>query len=143
MNCRQRRININHANIVSHGDLANYYQLENMNVNFLKIKDDEFSLIIKYKKPYLILPLNIPIELNHLVYSYLFFKIQFNIQVTFPEDYPFKSPIFTLADIKYKHLFPMYNKIIMQHTYTYINDWTPLITVEMQMLDLISVLNTF
>ena len=142
MTHRLRRIQRNYDTILSHGDLSTYYQLNTFKVEFTQVKDDEFLLVIKYNQPIYVLPLNLPIELNQCVYSYLYMTLQFTIRLTFPADYPYKAPMFSLSEIK-NQAFLKYNTIINNHSYMYKHGWTPLITIEMQLLDLISVLNTF
>ena len=84
-------------NAVGSESITNYFNLPlELNVTVTRISSDIFMVLVVYEnKPPLISQFNLPLELHDYIKSFLHKKYIINTQVRYPEQYPWRSPIWT------------------------------------------------
>jgi len=84
-------------NVIGDQPIANYYGLSNeISVTVSRISLDCFMVLVNYEnKPPLISQLELPLELHYYIKSFLHKKNVINSQIRYPDQYPWRSPIWT------------------------------------------------
>jgi hypothetical protein len=86
-------------------------------------------------KPYYY-KMDLPFELNCIVLSYLYEYSNAIFHIHFPRDYPFKPTRWELVDLK-SNIDTTYVKAVIWQNQSYLNSWSPAITLEKDILYMI------
>lgn len=135
-----RRIN-DMENILKNESLENYFQLSkefNLKV-FPIIERKEIILIILYSSNDVLFQINeLPFYINSLIHSYLYTKIKININLSFPSNYPFTAPLWSLESVKHNiqsmEIFDYIENLINIHNESYKKEWSPAFRIETDIL---------
>jgi hypothetical protein len=84
--------------------------------------------------------LELPIEINCIVLSYLHQTTFGEYQIIVPDDYPFKPPFWILINTNDQNEKSKYKKAEMIHNTQYRNSWEPSISFEKDILYMIEIL---
>ena len=123
--------------------LENYFGIsQNFKLLIQSSNENEIKLTIIYFSQNKFLKIkNLPFEINCVIHSYLYNKMELNILMTYPFDYPFKSPQWSLLEVNHNFttildIEKYYNYIILLHNLKYnIKNWSPAITISNDILD--------
>ena len=91
----------------------------------------------------------LPLDVNRFIASfYNEDNISINIEILFPNNYPFHPPVWKLVNVKsnmsvYLNLNDYYDNIINNHNQCYKRDWSPAIDIEKDLLYFIQKINHF
>jgi len=91
----------------------------------------------------------LPSDISHIISEYLPEYISICVEITFPPDYPFKPPIYTLLSTKsnlvnfYLSIDRYYDSIVEKHNLQYKREWSPAIDIEKDILYFICRINHF
>ena len=91
----------------------------------------------------------LPLELSNLISEYLPEYITICVEITFPSDYPFQPPIYTLLSTTYNitnlpiSIDTYYTRIVENHNLQYKREWSPAIDIEKDILYFICRINHF
>jgi hypothetical protein len=88
----------------------------------------------------------LPSDISNLISEYLPEYISICVEITFPYDYPFKPPIYTLVSTKSNLPIPIdsyYANIVDNHNLQYKREWTPAMDIEKDILYFICRINHF
>ena len=113
--------------------IADYFQITHSQYDLKKIDDQTFEFKISYE----LLPqcaLDLPIELSMKIAGYLYEYTRIYYQIRIPNDYPFKPPKWVMLTITPPEL---YNNALCVLNYRYDKDWSPAITLEKDILNMI------
>jgi hypothetical protein len=80
--------------------------------------------------------LDLPFELNCLILSYLCEYSKATFHIIFTNDYPFKPTKCELIDVK-ENIVTTYKKAVIWQNQSYLNSWSPSITLEKDILYMI------
>jgi len=80
--------------------------------------------------------MGLPFELNCLILSYLTEYSIATFHITYPRDYPFKPTKWELIDLR-SNIPTTYKKAAMWQNQSYVNSWSPSITLEKDILYMI------
>ena len=106
--------------------IEGHFQIEGYKFGVSRIDDTTFRFNLSTFAP--TLDVELPEELKEHIQSYLIEKA--SIEIKYPRDYPFKCPHFSLVSGKE-------NPGILVLNYAYDRDWSPAITFEKDILNLI------
>lgn len=140
MNARQLRLHKMKQNFTENLNglsIAEYFQIPNIKI-ILTDNDEIYTCKFHYEKTNFTC-LNLPFEINCIVLSYLYEHYLVNFSITIPPDYPFKHPTWNIESginipINYKHA------VIFQNS-RYKYSWSPSITLEKDILNMIEATN--
>ncbi len=110
---------------------------------------DKLTLHIKVVKKHYHNFKYLPSDINNLISEYLPEYIYICVEITFPPDYPFKPPIYTLLSTKYNivnyiiSIDSYYASIVDNHNLQYKREWTPAMDIEKDVLSFICRINHF
>lgn len=113
--------------------IADYFQITHSQYDLKKIDDQTFEFKISYE----LFPryvLDLPIELSMKIAGYLYEYTRIYYQIRIPNDYPFKPPKWVMLTITPPEL---YNNALCVLNYRYDKDWSPAITLEKDILNMI------
>jgi hypothetical protein len=91
----------------------------------------------------------LPSDISNIISEYLQEYIYICVEITFPSDYPFKPPMYTLLSTKYNIVkFPIsidryYATIVDNHNLQYKREWTPAMDIDKDILYFICRINHF
>ena len=108
--------------------IEDHFQIQGYTFDVIRLGDTTFQFQSKVKVP--TLELDLPIDMLRHIEEYLTDVAQ--IQIQYPPDYPFKCPKFSLISGKQK-----YDVGLSVLNYGYDRDWSPSITFEKDILNLI------
>jgi hypothetical protein len=114
-----------------------------------KIDVNKLALYIKVVKNYYYDFKDLPSDISNLISDYLPEYLYICVEITYPSDYPFKPPIYTLLSTKYNlvHLpisiHSYYDTIVNNHNLQYNHEWSPAIDIEKDILYFICRINHF
>jgi ubiquitin-protein ligase len=113
--------------------IADYFQIDHSKYDLKKMEDQLFEFKVSYE----LFPqcaLDLPIELSMKIAGYLYEHIEVYYHIRIPNDYPFKPPVWTMQTI----LAPkIYNDAVQVLNHRYDNSWSPAITMEKDVLNMI------
>jgi len=113
--------------------IADYFQINHTKYELTRINEQSFEFKLSYE----VLPryaVDLPIELSIKIAGYLYEYTQIYYKIQFPEDYPFKPPKWIMQTI----LPPkVYIDALHILNYRYSKDWSPAITMEKDVLNMI------
>jgi hypothetical protein len=138
--------------------IAEYFQIipatGSLQFNIDFTKDGRYKFSITYKTKYF--PkydfVNLPVELNDIIHSYLEDYIVLEFMVDLRYDFPFSRPVWSLmkVDDSYNNrvpicLFEYYKHIVKLHNKMYIikNNWSPSMGIKSDILKFICRINHF
>ena len=113
--------------------IAEYFQITHSKYDLKKVDDQTFEFKISYE----LLPrcaLDLPIELSMKIAGYLYEYTTIDYQIRIPNDYPFKPPEWIMLTITAPQL---YKDALSVLNYRYYQDWSPAITMEKDVLNMI------
>lgn len=113
--------------------IAEYFQINHSKYDLTKVDDQTFAFKISYE----IIPqcaLDLPIDLSIKIASYLYEHTTIDYQIQIPSDYPFKPPVWIMQTITPPQL---YTDALCVLNYRYYQDWSPAITIEKDILNMI------
>jgi len=113
--------------------IAEYFQITHSQYDLKKVNDQTFEFKISYE----LLPrcaLDLPIELSMKIAGYLYEYTAIYYQIRIPNDYPFKPPEWIMLTIEPPQL---YKDALCVLNYRYDKDWSPAITIEKDILNMI------
>ena len=113
--------------------IAEYFQITHSQYDLKKVDDQTFEFKISYE----LLPqcaLDLPIELSIKIAGYLYEHTTIYYQIRIPNDYPFKPPEWIMLTIAPPQL---YKDALSVLNYRYYHDWSPAITMEKDVLNMI------
>ena len=113
--------------------IAEYFQITHSKYDLKKIDDQTFDFTNSYE----LLPryaLDLPIELSIKIAGYLYEHTTIYYQIRIPNDYPFKPPEWIMLTISPPQL---YKDALSVLNYRYYQDWSPAITIEKDVLNMI------
>ena len=113
--------------------IAEYFQITHSKYDLKKVNDQTFEFKISYE----LLPrcaLDLPIELSIKIAGYLYEHTTIYYQIRIPNDYPFKPPEWIMLTIAPPQL---YNDALCVLNHRYNKDWSPAITIEKDVLNMI------
>ena len=90
---------------------------------------------------------SLPVEINNIIYKFLTDYINITTIIKFPNSYPYVQPKWSLYNIKHNiHSPPIdirhyYSYILHRHNKEYKNDWTPAVSLESDILNLLQKIN--
>ena len=90
----------------------------------------------------------LPSDISNFISEYLPEYIYICVEITFPSEYPFKPPIYTLLSTKYNIKLPIsidryYATIVDNHNLQYKREWTAAMDIEKDILYFICRINHF
>jgi hypothetical protein len=113
--------------------IAEYFQITHSKYNLKKIDNQTFEFKISYE----VFPrcaLELPIELSMKIIGYLYEHTVIYYHIQIPSDYPFKAPEWVMQSITPPQI---YDDAVHILNYRYKNSWSPAITVEKDVLNMI------
>lgn len=113
--------------------IADYFQIDHSRYDLKKIEDQLFEFKVSYE----LFPkcaLDLPIELSMKIAGYLYEHIEVYYHIRIPNDYPFKPPEWTMQSIIAPKI---YNDAVHVLNHRYDNSWSPAITMEKDVLNMI------
>ena len=113
--------------------IADNFQIDHSKYDLKQIDLNTFEFKISYE----VFPryaLNLPIELSMKIVGYLYEHTEIYYQIRIPNDYPFKPPSWVMQTITPPQL---YNDALSVLNYRYDKDWSPAITIEKDILNMI------
>jgi ubiquitin-protein ligase len=117
-----------------HGQsIADYFQINHSKYDLKRIDEQTFEFKVSYEN----IPryaLELPIELSIKIAGYLYEYTEIYYQIRMPNDYPFKPPKWVMQTITPPQL---YTKALCVLNYRYDKDWSPAITIEKDVLNMI------
>lgn len=113
--------------------IAEYFQIDHSKYDLKRIDDQTFEFKISFEvfRPY---ALDLPIELSMKIAGYLYEYTRIYYQIQIPNDYPFKPPRWIMQTISPPKL---YDDAVHVLNYRYSKDWSPAITMEKDVLNMI------
>ena len=105
----------------------------------LDTNDEIYKCTFYHFKPYyykLNPSMDLPFELNCLILSYLCEYSKAIFHITYPRDYPFKPTKWELIELR-ANIPTTYKKAVMWQNQSYVNSWSPSITLEKDILYMI------
>lgn len=153
-NCRNNRIqNFNDkfklsSSLEENWNLKNYFS-EKIYFDFT-IKENYIYFNFNFKKKNQFYDFSqLPIDVSRYIYQ--FYNSDFitiKIKIHFPDDYPFKAPIWYLLNVEHNLELPIclsryYTNIIDNHNNLYKRDWSPAIDIDKDLLDFLQKINHF
>jgi len=121
--------------------IAEYFQLPNINITLSQPDERTFIYTFKYsninsfKFRY-----DLPLELNSMILTYLYEYSIIEYKMYIPDDYPFKPPIWSCENIitnKYNSIQSNHLFAVIFQNYRYSMDWSPMISIEKDILNMI------
>ena len=90
----------------------------------------------------------LPFEINCLIHSYLYNKIEIHILIAYPNNYPFVPPIWSFIHVNHNlktllDLHEYYKYLIDGHNRKHEKDWSPIIRPCQNILEFIKQINHF
>jgi ubiquitin-protein ligase len=113
--------------------IADYFQIDHTKYELKRIDDQTFEFKLSYE----VFPryaVDLPIELSMKIAGYLYEYTQIYYQIRIPNDYPFKPPLWVMQTITPPEL---YNDAVHVLNYRYDTSWSPAITMEKDILNMI------
>lgn len=88
----------------------------------------------------------LPFEISCIIHSYLYNKMEINILITYPLEYPFVRPIWSLINVKHNfktllNLNKYYKYLIDKHNHKHLQYWSPAISIDRNILEFIQQIN--
>jgi len=125
------------------------YSSEKLNFDFT-IKENYIYFNFNFQKKYPFYDFSqLPLDINRYIYSYYHADfITIKTKIHFPNEYPFKAPIWYLLKVEHNLELPIclswyYTNIIDNHNNIYKRDWTPAIDIEKDLLDFLQKISHF
>ena len=137
---RQRRINLmkeSFKELLDGKPIGEYFGVP-LKIT-LDTSEETFICTFTHFKPYyykLEPSMGLPFELNCLILSYLAEYSKATFEIHFPNDYPFKPTKWELIELN-TNIPTSYKKAVMWQNQSYINSWSPSITLEKDILYMI------
>lgn len=136
-------------NILTNGPLEKYYNLPDnfkIKTNCSEQANNIILSILYYSYPEFSKIKELPFEISCIIHSYLYNKIEINILIIYPLEYPFVSPIWTLINVKHNfktllNLNKYYKYLIDTHNHKHLKYWSPAITIASNILEFIQQIN--
>jgi hypothetical protein len=117
-----------------HGQsIADYFQIDHSKYELSRVDPNTFEFKVSYE----VFPsyaLDLPIELSMKIVGYLYERTEIQYQIRIPNDYPFKPPKWVMQTITPPQL---YTNALCVLNYRYDKDWSPAITIEKDVLNMI------
>jgi len=149
-------MSLNHAfqrfqKLLANGPLEKYYNLS----NHLKIKtccspeENNVIITIYYCSPEEFSKIKeLPFEINCIIHSYLYNKIEIKILIIYPLEYPFCSPMWCLISTKHNikttlNINRYYKYLIQKHNHKYKKYGSHAIGIDKDILEFIQQINHF
>jgi len=134
--------------------LEQYYGIQNNNNTQLKIKHvrkepNKIELNIQFEKYQHYDFIHLPEEINNLISEYCTTIIYIRLEIFFPDNYPFMQPNYSFVKVKHNISNPpinieeYYKYIIDNHNKQYEINWSPAITIGVDILYFIQRINHF
>jgi len=123
-----KRLNSLYEQFQTIPSIETHFQIQGYTFEVNRLSDTIFHFHSKVKVP--TLNLELPDDILRQIEEYLTDVAQ--IQIQYPQDYPFKCPKFSLVSGK-----PTYDVGLSILNYGYDRDWSPAITFEKDILNLI------
>jgi len=113
--------------------IADYFQIDHSEYMLSRIDENtfEFKVIHEVFPRY---SLDLPVELSMKIIGYLYEYTEIYYNIKIPADYPFKPPTWLMQTITPPKL---YQDAVYILNYRYDNDWSPAITIEKDILNMI------
>jgi hypothetical protein len=117
-----------------HGQsIADYFQIDHSKYELSRVDPNTFEFKVSYE----VFPryaLDLPIELSMKIVGYLYEQTEIHYHIRIPNDYPFKPPKWIMQTITPPQL---YEDALCVLNYRYDKDWSPAITIEKDVLNMI------
>jgi len=113
--------------------IADYFQIDHSKYDLKKIEDQLYEFKVSYE----LFPrcaLDLPIELSMKIAGYLYEYRSIYFHIRIPNDYPFKPPEWIMLSITAPQI---YNDAVQILNHRYDNSWSPAITMEKDVLNMI------
>lgn len=145
LNCALRNL----QKILDNGPLEKYYNLpDNFKIK-TKYSEQENNMILSilyYSYPEFSKIKELPFEINCIIHSYLCIKMEINILIIYPLEYPFVRPIWGLINVKHNfktllNLNKYYKYLIDKHNHKHLQYWSPAISIDNNILEFIQQIN--
>ena len=155
MNCNIRNKRVKRFEEICHTKLLeDYYGIKNTDTRKLKIKHlrtrpNKIYLDICFENARYYDFINLPQELSRIISEYVPTVINIRIEIAFPNDYPFRRPIYSLMNVEHNVsnspviLEEYYKYIVDNHNAQYKHYWSPVIEIQKDILDFIRKINHF
>ena len=136
-------------NILTNGPLEKYYNLPDnfkIKTNHSERENNMILSILYYSYPEFSKIKELPFEINCIIHSYLCIKMEINILIIYPLEYPFYRPIWELINVNHNFKTPLnlnkyYKYLIDKHNHKHKQYWTPAITIASNILEFIQQIN--
>ena len=134
--------------------LEDYYGIKNDNgkltINPVIVKETKkIELNISFDKFHYYDIIDLPEEISRVISEYLRRNINIRLEILFPNDYPFKKPIYSFINVEHNipnppiNLEEYYKYIINNHNEQYSREWSPAINITKDILEFIQKINHF
>jgi len=114
--------------------IADYFQIDHSKYDLKRLDEHTFEFRIRHEVIPRCYALELPIELSMKITGYLYERTQIHYQIRIPNDYPFKPPKWVMQTITPPQL---YKDALCVLNYRYEKDWSPAITMEKDILNMI------
>jgi hypothetical protein len=117
------------------GTIESYFQITHSKYKLDRISTREFLFTI-YQDSCPFVYVALPSELNIYINAFLYEYAIVTYSLVFPSDYPFHPPIWSIAKSSTNTL-KNFNRIVHYQNYRYSISWSPAITIEKDILNMI------
>jgi hypothetical protein len=118
-----------------HGQsIADYFQITHSKYELSRVDPNTFEFKVSYEVFPRCYALELPIELSIKINGYLCGITQIRYQIHIPDDYPFKPPKWVMQTTTPPQV---YTNALCVLNYRYDKDWSPAITIEKDVLNMI------
>jgi len=114
--------------------IAEHFQIKHSSYTLTRLEEDKFAFRI-VREDFPKCTFDLPIELSMKIIGYLYERTDVLYHIHFTNDYPFKPPIWSMQTILPP---PLYEHALYVLKYRYDRGWSPAITIEKDLLNMIS-----